>query len=200
MSGLAEALRGAREKLSSMRLSDLRGGMPSSPEAKKELLLFVAAFMLFALASVFTMMNYIWLTNMRASDMDSGGGRAAASPEVRAKAEAVMGKYNAYIKYKEQSERVVALSEAVGRYPVAVLPKPVVTEDLEVPETPPIVTIRALVVMGKGGAATLDIEGERPGTVMRPGSVFGGGKGRITAIDSKGVSWIWANKKYRTEL
>ena len=54
--------------------------------------------------------------------------------------------------------------------------------------------------MGSGGVATLDIENETPGLIVRPGTVFGGGKGKIIAIDAKGVGWTWSNKKYRTNL
>lgn len=102
---------------------------------------------------------------------------------------------------REQSPELVALSDAIGRSPVAaVVPSPSLAADTSVPEFVPTVTIKGLVVLGGSTICTLDIDGEEPGQIFKPGMTFGGGKGKILSIDSKGVSWRWANKNHRTDL
>lgn len=172
----------------------------SSPEEHKKMLFFCAAFMLFACASAFSITNYIWLNRISGSLPIVNDGPTAEEHDIKARADVLNNKFGAYMEFRKNSEQLVSLAEAVGRYPVAMLPLPVATE-LSVPEmAPPSVTVKAIVVMDRTGVATLDIEGEPPGQIMRQGSVFGGGKGKITGIDEGGVSWTWTKKKYRTEL
>jgi len=172
---------------------------PASPEEKKELVYFLLLFLLFSAAAVTSVGNFWWLNtsedeiNIRQMPQMPAGG------EINARLSAFSRKYDIYTKYRNESRQLVDLAETFGKYPVALLPKPV-AQEFAVPEFAPQIKIRALVVMGSGGVATLDIENETPGMIVKPGTTFGGGKGKITAIDPKGVSWTWANKKYRTDL
>ena len=177
-----------------------------SPEDKKELTLVVVAFVCFAALAVFSMMNFVWLNNMSASDVNAGDLPMPVLNEAGAGTNAndLGAKYDDYVKYRTYSGQMVTLASAVGRYPIADAAATLVVEapasEVIPVEAPPSFTIKALVMMGNSGAATVDIDGERPGTIIRSGSAFGGNKGRITAIDAGGVSWTWSGKKYRTNL
>lgn len=67
-------------------------------------------------------------------------------------------------------------------------------------ESAPSVVLKALVVLGQGSVCTLDIDGETSGKIFRIGDVFGGGRGIIAVIDSKGVEWEWLGQRYRTDF
>ncbi len=173
--------------------------IPVSPEEKKELMHFLLLFLLFSAAAVTSVGNFWWLNTSKDEVNIRQMPQMPAGSEINARLSAFARKYDVFMKYRNDSRQLVELAEAVGRYPVALLPKPV-AQEFAVPEFAPQVRIKALVVMGNGGVATLDIENEAPGLIVREGTTFGGGKGKITAIDPKGVSWTWANKKYRTDL
>ncbi len=173
--------------------------MPSSPEEKKELLYFFLLFFIFSAAAVTSVVNFWWLNTSKDEANISQMPKIPAGSEINTKLSTFAVKYDVYVKYRDDSKQLVQLAESVGRYPVALLPKPV-AQEFAVPEFAPQIRIKALVIMGSGGVATLDIENENPGMIVRPGTAFGGGKGKITAIDPKGVSWTWANKKYRTDI
>lgn len=176
-----------------------------SPEDKKEFTLVVVAFICFAALAVFSMMNFVWLNNMSGEEAvgdipmptlsEAGAGTNANDLGV---------KYDDYVKYRTYSGQMVTLASAVGRYPVADAASTLVVEapasEVIPAEAPPMFTIKALVMMGGDGAATVDIDGERPGTIIRSGYAFGGNKGRVTSIDAGGVNWTWLGKKYRTNL
>lgn len=187
-----------RVKLSGLKLlTNLR--IPSSPEEKRELVYFILLFFLFSVAAVTSLVNFWWLNSSIDPATVSVMPKMPVGSEINKNISSFTGKYDLFLKYRNESGQLVELAESVGRYPVALLPKPV-DQEFFVPEFAPQIEIKALVVMGSGGIATLDIENEIPGAIVRPGTVFGGGKGKITAIDPKGVSWTWSNKKYRTDL
>lgn len=191
---------GFREKFSVAKLiSSLK--KPLTAEEKKERIFIFTAFLLFSSAAVVTMFDFIWLNKMSDTQVNVSQNQDFAYSEGKQKLNPVNLKYDSYMKYRNDSSQLVLLAEAVGRYPVSVPPPPTISsKEMVMPDIVPLITVKALIVMGGGSAAALDIEGERPGLIMRPGSIFGGGRGKITAIDSKGVSWTWANKKYRTDL
>ena len=172
---------------------------PVSPEEKKELLFFVLLFLLFSAAAVTSVVNFWWLNTSKDKANILQVPQMPAGSEINARLSAFTQKYDVFLRYRNESRQLVELAETVGRYPVSVLSRPV-AQEFSVPDFAPQIQIRALVVMGSGGVATLDIENETPGMLVRQGTVFGGGKGKITAIDPKGVSWTWSNKKYRTDL
>ncbi|MDD4160481.1 MAG: hypothetical protein PHO18_06000 [Synergistaceae bacterium] len=188
------------------KIDDVRN---MSLSEKKELFIFAAFFIFFTALALWSMNNFITLLNISEpmTDIAPGVISPAGTSKDAAKIEDLEPKYRDYIKMRTYSSQMVALAEAVDRYPIAnaaeeLAARSVVKEDVleEIPEIIPIVTIKALVVMSGEGVATLDIEGERPGLIVSRGTVFGGGKGRIISIDSGGVSWKWADKKYRTDL
>ena len=108
----------------------------------------------------------------------------------------------AYQHYKTKSERILVLAEALGQPPITELNmgEGLGGGALAVPDFVPDVSIKALIVMDSGKAATLNIDGETPGQIFQQGAAFGNGKGKIIGIDSNGVSWTWLNKKHRTDL
>jgi hypothetical protein len=76
----------------------------------------------------------------------------------------------------------------------------VIEKAIVIPEFPPDIIIKALIIMDEGRVAVLNIEGEPPGQIYRVGASFASGKGKILDIDSKGVSWTWKRKTNRTNL
>lgn len=182
------------------------GDMP--PEQKEELLVAGGLFVLLLAAAVFTMLDFMWLTGI------SGEPPAANAPlpdlqgmAERKEVDSLSGKYELYSKSRTYSGQMVTLAKAVGKPPVGSPAETFVAEapmkNSDVPPavvTPPVMTLKALVVMDGASAAAVDIEGERPGLIIKSGSTFDGGKGRILAVDAGGVSWTWSRKKYRTNF
>jgi len=102
-----------------------------------------------------------------------------------------------------------------GRMPLVKTEKPLSAEEMEEIEEmakagrgrgtdfvepeeslPPIMSIRAIMTAGSRKSAIMDIEGEGPAVVVRPGYVFGeGNKGRIVAITTGKVVVNWSGKR-----
>ncbi len=189
----------------SISLKDLfqrmrRGEAVKSPEERKKEYIFVLLLAVFLAAAVFTMRNFIAMNSIVVDD-GSVGGQTTGGAQAAESAKALNAKYEAFRKLRDQSPELVALSDAIGRSPVAaVTPPPSLASDTKVPDFVPVVAIKGLVVLGASTVCTLDIDGEEPGLIFKPGMTFGGGKGKILSIDSKGVSWRWANKNHRTDL
>ena len=59
-------------------------------------------------------------------------------------------------------------------------------------------SVRAIMLLGKDGAAVVDIPGEEAGRVVRPGDSFlcMGKKGRVTRIAEKGLTLQWDGRKW----
>ncbi len=192
MSGFSEFA--DRLKYSSIRL-------PSSVEERKKLYSFFAIFLFFVFAAFYSMGNFVWLKNYSSDDKLLGKAISGPSQEVTDEIALITKMSEAYGRYRAESEQLIAVGEAVGRSPVAMMADDAVSGDaLASVNIIPAVTIKALIILDGGGAATLDIDDEAPGQIFRVGSVFGNGKGRVTAIDAKGVSWTWTNEKHRTDL
>ena len=175
--------------------------MPTSHEEKKKLVIFALSALFFISASIFSMWNYITLnkSSVGLGDIEMSNSPAGPGEEVRGKAEEINTKMDNYIKYSRDSKQLLALAAAVGKSPLAPL-QAISSAEMAVPDMPPSISIKALVIMENGRAVTLDIDGEVPGQIMRVGSVFGNGRGKVTGIDSKGVNWTWLMKNYRTEF
>lgn len=182
-----------------LRYSSLK--LPSSAEERKKLYLFIAILLFFSCAAFDSMGNFLLLNNFDPGNKMLGSVASGPSQEVRDEIALMTKKVEAYGRYRAESEQLVSVGEDVGRSPVALLEVSAVSGDaLAEVNIIPSVNIKALIILDGGGAATLDIDGEAPGQVFRVGSVFGNGKGRVTAIDAKGVSWTWTNEKHRTDL
>ena len=174
-----------------------------SANQKKEMLLVSAAFVLFTGLAVFSMMNFVWLNSMSEGDVPAEMVTPTSPGRNRDEIDGITNAYDSYVKYRTFSGQMVTLASSVGRYPIAEgasLAPEVPVEQVLVETVPPSMTIKALVVLGADGAATVDIDSEKAGMVVHKGSTFDGGKGKITAIDAGGVSWTWSGKKYRTNL
>ena len=177
-----------------------RGEAAMSPEDRKKELFFVCTLLALGAAAVFTFSNFIQIQKIGVVE---GGGQNAASDgrDVLSSARNLNDKYGAYLRMREQSSELAAMAESVGRSPIAsVVPPPAKASETSVPEFVPTIRIKALVVLGGSSTCMLDIDNEEPGTIYRPGSTFGKGKGRILSIDTKGVTWRWASKKFHTPL
>ena len=186
-----------KELFRQMRLNEAA----RSPEERKKEYIFVLLLFVFFAAAVFTMRNFIAMNGITADGEDLSSQQMPRGNQALESAKALNAKYEAFRKMREQSPELVALSDAIGRSPVAaVVPSPSLAADTSVPEFVPTVTIKGLVVLGGSTICTLDIDGEESGQIFKPGMTFGGGKGKILSIDSKGVSWRWANKNPRTDL
>ena len=186
-----------KELFRQMRLNEAA----RSPEERKKEYIFVLLLFVFFAAAVFTMRNFIAMNGITADGEDLSSQQMPRGNQALESAKALNAKYEAFRKMREQSPELVALSDAIGRSPVAaVVPSPSLAADTSVPEFVPTVTIKGLVVLGGSTICTLDIDGEESGQIFKPGMTFGGGKGKILSIDSKGVSWRWANKNHRTDL
>ena len=186
-----------KELFRQMRLNEAA----RSPEERKKEYIFVLLLFVFFAAAVFTMRNFIAMNGITADGEDLSSQQMPRGNQALESAKALNAKYEAFRKMREQSPELVALSDAIGRSPVAaVVPSPSLAADTSVPEFVPTVTIKGLVVLGGSTICTLDIDGEESGQIFKPGMTFGGGKGKILSIDSKGVSWRWTNKNHRTDL
>lgn len=176
--------------------------MPSSAEERKKIYIFFALFVFFASAAFISMGNFVWLNEVNQSDVFTASGSSGPSAEAITKVENIKNKNMAYQHYKTKSERILVLAEALGQPPITELNmgEGLGGGALAVPDFVPDVSIKALIVMDSGKAATLNIDGETPGQIFQQGAAFGNGKGKIIGIDSNGVSWTWLNKKHRTDL
>ena len=173
----------------------------SPEERKRAYVLFFLLIVLLA-AAVFSMKNFIGLSaegQKISSHIVPKDGKS--SQDVENAAKELNMKLSAFRKLRENTPQLAELAEASGRSPASVVtPPPKVAEETRVPEFVPELKIKALVVLGDKKVCTLDIDGEEPGQIFEQGMTFGGGKGRIVSIDTKGVNWKWANKNYRADL
>ena len=186
--------------LRTLSLSDIFK-IPSSQEEQRELLLYLVLLILLAAASIFGVSNFIYMNKAGMGRDNPAFSDNSSAPKGIAEVDALNKKMEAYSVYKNESGRMAVLAEAIGKNPVASFPVPVSSSpELAVPEFVPSMVIKALLVMDSASVVTLDIEGEEPGQIFKKDSVFGQGRGKITAIDTKGVSWTWAKKKHRTDL
>ena len=185
--------------------SGLGKKLDMTPAKKKEVAILAAALLILLAGTFYSMKNFIWLNNI-SEETSIGELKAPATnqlPKSKVDIEGLEGKYDVYLKSRNFSRQLVVLAEAVGRYPIAntsALFAEQAVEEYEIPDVAPIITIKALVMLDGVGVVALDIEGERPGQIVRKGYVFGGGKGKITGIDAGGVSWKWSNTQNRTDL
>ena len=180
-----------------------------SPADKKEMMIIALLILFFAGLAMYSMNNFITLLNLSgsAANVETEIKPPAGTSKEAASIEDIEPKYRDYLKARTNSRQLATLAEAVGRYPIANASEEFAARSLvkvdvleDIPEIIPTIAIKALVIMSGEGVAALDIEGERPGLIVSRGTVFGGGKGKIMSIDAGGVSWKWADKKYRTDL
>lgn len=186
-------MKGVSELFTGMRSV---GASRSAEEKKKVYLL-----LLFFAASMFSMKNFISMSLIEpeSPSLQNVSGKAAVDAANSAKTLNV--KFAAFRKLREETPQLAELAGSAGRPPVsAVTLPPKLAAETKAPEFRPEVRIKALVVLGDKRICTLDIDGEEPERIYKPGEAFGGGKGRIVSIDTKGVSWKWAGKSYRADL
>lgn len=184
-------------------ISTLRAkeALRSPEERKKAFTFFFLLFILFA-AAAFSIRNFITLNAARPRHLpfrSADGGKRTKDVEIAA--EELNMKLSAFRKLLKNTPQLAELAGAAERSPVSVItPPPATAEETRVPEFPPEVKIKSLVVLGDSRACTLEIDGEEADRIFEQGMTFGGGKGRIVSIDAKGVKWKWVNKSYRADL
>lgn len=178
-----------------------------SPEDKKKNLISTVAIILMCALSVYTCYNFKNLLNLSTDTLDTVMAPPQENKEIKERGLALNAKYDAAIALKDRTPELVTLADAIGRSPVSQVTPPPTPEvgstsgDLPAAaDFVPSVAVKALIVLGGSSVCTLDIEGEQSGQVFKPGSAFGGGKGKVLSIDSKGVSWTWKNKRHRSDI
>ena len=103
------------------------------------------------------------------------------------------------------------LAEIQGRYPLDI-PSSLtaaysvdVDIDLDFEKTttyepdPPFVAVVAIMITDTDRIAIVNAEGE-DGIIVRLGTVFFGGRARVTGIDERGVTFSWIGKNYQVQL
>lgn len=169
-------------------------------ERKKSLKYFILLLFMICLV-LFSIFNFVWLNKNVDENIVKKQESESKIDKKQNKVDLLNLKLEKYQVYQDEASRLVALAESVGESPIFEIRKEkTLDSEIPIPEYPPNVIIKAVVVMDIGKVAVLDIDGEMPGKVCRIGTVFGNGKGKITEIDSKGVSWTWQSTKHRTNL
>ncbi|MCC8177574.1 MAG: hypothetical protein LIO38_00435 [Cloacibacillus sp.] len=113
-----------------------------SPEERKKEYIFVLLLAVFFAAAVFTMRNFIAMNGIAVDDGGSSMQQMPRGNQALESAKALNAKYEVFRKMREQSPELVALSDAIGRSPVAaVVPSPSLAADTSVPEFVQTVTI-----------------------------------------------------------
>ena len=114
----------------------------------------------------------------------------------------------AFLEHRGRSLQTAQLAEAVGRRPydggvTVPLPAPEIPPEPAwanqppppPPEPlPPMITLKAVMVLGNKAAAVADIEGEAPARILRVGTEFGSGQGRVVRITPEGVRIKWRSR------
>ena len=110
---------------------------------------------------------------------------------------------------KRQAMMSAQLAESTGVFPIAkaetllgatALQPLSPTGEVVLEELPPAVTVRAIMSLNNVTLATVDIENEEPGKIIRVGSTFDGGRGVITSIKTGGIKYRWKKKTHEVQL
>ncbi|MCX7828697.1 MAG: hypothetical protein N2315_05750 [Thermanaerothrix sp.] len=139
----------------------------------------------------------------------------SASPEVAQKdAMDEVSFQRAYMELRRSSLQTAQLATASGINPFNKPPMAVEVPPLETapalpggspiappPEVqPPMVTVKAIMILGDKAAAVADIEGDGQAVILRVGSSFDGGRGRVVSISTSGVRFRWKERIYDAAL
>lgn len=121
--------------------------------------------------------------------------------EDRKKVEESVELYRTIIATRRDSQRIANDIVRLGRNPLMkmespkevalISPEPSVVDLVDLP---PIILVRAVMVIGRSSAAVVDIEGVGEGIVIKKGMSFLGGKGRFISIKSKELVFRWNGK------
>lgn len=170
-----------------------------SDDRGKRIVRWLAIFVMFLSASVSV---FIFLSIYRLGVPQPLGIMPLPSvSDERAKVEASVDLYQSMISTRKDSQRIANDIVRLGRNPLArmaspmeiplISPEPSV-EDLV--DLPPIILVRAVMIMGKDSAAVVDIDGVGYGIVVKRGMSFFGGKGRFVSIKAKELVFRWNGK------
>ncbi|MGI6443367.1 MAG: hypothetical protein GXZ13_02385 [Synergistaceae bacterium] len=174
--------------------------LPDTLEERKKLYIFLLTSIILFILVVLSIINFIWLNKSVIIDI-SKEFTQQENLKTQNQSESINVKIDAYKEYLSGGTRLLVLSETIARSPLSDLgDRGLLGKTLLVPEYPPNINIRALVIMDTGAIVVLDIEGEVPGKICKIGTTFGENKGKITDIDNKGVTWTWLKTKHRTNL
>lgn len=152
---------------------------------------------------------FIWRSSYTAPDT-----LRSVSPEVAQRdAMAEVPFQRAYMELRRSSYQSAQLAIASGVNPfkkpqVAIEIPPVVPPvgPGGVPVTPPpevqppMVTVKAIMILGERAAAVADIEGDGQAVILRVGSSFDGGRGRVVSISTSGIRFRWRGRIYDAAL
>jgi type II secretory pathway component PulC len=123
------------------------------------------------------------------------GGSAATEKEVAQLEETAKGFRNAVLA-RAGSTQLTVMAATVARRPFSPS-EPEIQEDEVVTfaEAPPNIWIRAILIRGNEGAAVADIEGFGDGVILKRGTSFGGGLGRVIGISNDKVVVTWSGQQ-----
>ncbi len=141
-----------------------------------------------------------------------------AASKVSGEAERLAGEVEEFrraVLAREGSNQLAVMASRIERQPFA--PGALPVEEIEEPEVPepgtvkakaeeglfaaseevlpPFMAVQAVMVMGSRRMAVMDIEGESPGKIVRAGTSFGEGKGKILRVGPDVVVVSWADKR-----
>jgi hypothetical protein len=107
------------------------------------------------------------------------------------------------VNFVQPASSLAAASEASGKRPMA-LPASLIdiapgAEAQEENAEPPNVKIVAIMVTDADRVALINLNGQSD-IMVRQGARFHNNEARITAIDAKGLTYIWKRKSYRVDL
>ena len=121
----------------------------------------------------------------------------------------IIENYRETIDARRRSRNLLIVGGDGARHPFEMTPRKAVqdTEPVaaaEIPEiepfvtekTPPIMFVRAIMVVGKDSIAVMDIEDVGNGLIVKVGYVFRGGQGKVVRILPDRVTVQWAGKNF----
>lgn len=175
--------------------------LPDTLEERKKFYIFLFILLILIILVILSIINFLWLNKAVRIDFSKDSTQQTHNIKTQNQSEPINIKLDSYKEYLSEGTRLLELAETIARSPLSDLgDNGLLEKTLSVPEYPPNINIRALVVMGSGSIVVLDIEGEVPGKICKVGTTFGENKGRIITIDNKGVTWTWLKTKHRTNL
>ncbi len=124
-------------------------------------------------------------------------GTAATDKEIESLMETAAGFRNAVLA-RSGSTQLTVLAATLARRPFSPSePEAHLTEEGEIAiaQAPPDIWIKAVLIRGKEAAVVADIEGYGDGVILKRGTSFGGGLGRVLGISQDKVVVTWSGQQ-----
>jgi len=116
----------------------------------------------------------------------------------------VVEKFQSTVQARGGSTELSVLASTISRKPFVPPPLPEVEKvgvaSLVSEVAPPLVTVKAVIINEPNSVALLDVEGLGDGLIVKKGSPFGDGQGRVVAISGEKVVFTWAGQVYEASM